>query len=164
MAAWSRDPESSEPEPDLAKREALESTLRSAAAKANAARQAEAAIHADIGREHAALTALKAPMHHAVAAVVAEEALAAPLAELRQAVQAAMLKQERVRQAVSAIFEIAGRGPVDEMRPTFKLAEQLDDDLRKAAAPPTPDGSPPFQAWMKLVEDLQRDPLAELQA
>lgn len=163
MVDWSRAPEGPEPQPDLSKRETLEAGLRTAAAKANAARQAETIIQADLGREHAALKALNVPTQHAIASVIAEEALGTPLEELRQAVQVGMQKQERVRQAVQAIFHIASfGGAIDEMRPAYKLAEKLDGDLRQAAAPPAPDGAPAFRSWLQLATDLHRDPLAEL--
>lgn len=162
MADWSRNPEGPAPESDVSRRAELESKLRHAAAKANVARQAETAIHADLRRENEELDALEPKILTAIAAVIADETMGSLLDDLKRAVAAAVEKQTRLRAAVAAVFKIANDGPVGQMKTAFEIGETLDDNLRKAAAPPPPDSMPALAGWLKLAADLRANPLAEL--
>lgn len=162
MADWSRNPEGPAPESDISRRAQLETKQRQAAAKASVARQAEAAIHADLRRENDELNAIEPKILSAIAEVIADEVMGPLLADLKHAVGVAVEKQTRLRAAVAAIFKIAHDGPAGEMKSAFEIASKLDDDLRKASAPPAPDSTPALAAWLKMANDLRANPLAEL--
>jgi hypothetical protein len=162
MLTWSRSAGSA-PNVDAEHRAKLLAALTVAEENAAAASAAKAELDRETSAAGHAMQALDIPISHTIAEIIAEEATGALLEDLSQAVQAAVAKQERLRQAVQAVFTIANAGEFEAMRPVFQLAEKLGEQIRKATAPPAPDGTPAYKALMKFAADLRIDPASKVQ-
>lgn len=160
MLAWSSKPAGDAPTVDAEARGKLAATLTAAQENAAAASAAQVSINRDIAAAAAEQKSLEAPISQAIAEVIAEEATGALLDDLKQAVKVAVEKQERLRQAVQAVFSLGQSGPLEDMRPTLALGEKLDDTLRKATAPSTPDGSGHHSSWLRFAAALRSDATA----
>lgn len=189
MAAWSRDPSGPAPEPNVAKREDLQSNHRAAVAKAEAARGAEATIAADQQREAATLKALDPEIREAIVAVLIESTT--PLLEEVKEMQASLArKQGRLNQAVNEAIEVArststtpamhgGNSagltleqvsammtlPVlgQPVGSTGTMIGQLVESFRVAQPHSIETSTADVAAWKSLSTRLRSDPLAELE-
>jgi hypothetical protein len=162
MLSWSRS-SGSAPNVDAEHRAKLLAALTAAQENAAAASAAKTELDNEINTASRAMQALDVPISHMIAEIIADEATGALLEDLSQAVQAAVAKQERLRQAVQAVFTIANTGEFEAMRPVFQLAEKLGEQIRKATAAPPPDSAPAHAALMKFAAELRIDPASRVQ-
>lgn len=121
---------------------------------ATAAAGARAELNQQLQSEAVALKALETPIETAIAQIVSETAVAL-LDDLREAVQTAIAKQQRVKGAVTMVFAMGNAVGEPEIN---REAEMLDATLKAATAPEVPDTS----AWPEFVKALRVDASAQL--
>lgn len=163
MLQWSKSPGKDQPIVDSALKRALADEAATTADQAATAEVVRQQLALSIQGESAADEGLDIPIMLAVAEIISEVAGGALLEDLRTAVQTAVAKQERLRQAVQLIFTMA-RSSDDHTaaKGVFDEAGRLDALLKSAVAPPAPDGASAFAAWQRFVTELRSNPAAQL--
>jgi hypothetical protein len=164
MTAWARrELKNGEmPEVDSGRRQDLIAAKAVASENAAAAQLASVQIGAEIHAEDLAAKSLTMPIEAAIAAIIAESA--EPLLEdLRESVRVVVAKQNRLKQALQAVIGIAhSAGPLEAMKPTFKVMEDLAERLRTAAAPTVETTGADRAAWDAFAARLRTNAAAEL--
>jgi chromosome segregation ATPase len=167
MLEWSQaslKPRDAMPVVDADARLSLLTKLAAAKENADAATRAKNQITASINAEAQAAKSLESAIDFAVAKVISEEAAGALIDDLRQAVQAAIQKQERLRQAVALVYAMARSiNDATAAKPFFDEGARLAEVVKAAAAPPAPDALPAFTAWQSFAAALRTDPGAALE-
>ncbi|HEU4805267.1 MAG TPA: hypothetical protein VFS91_05590 [Nitrobacter sp.] len=103
------------------------------------------------------------PIEAAIAEVISES-VEPLIADLRESVRVAVAKQNLLKQSLHVVIGIAhNAGPIETMRPTFNLMEDLAERLRTAAAPTVEDTGADRAAWESLAARLRTDAAAELE-
>jgi hypothetical protein len=151
------------PQVDTDRRQALLIAKAVAAENAAAASAAKAQLEADIQAEARASQSLQPAIEQTIAEVIAEST--GPLIEdLRESVRVVLAKQNRLTQALQAVIGIAhSAGPLETMKPTFNLMEELAERFRTAAAPTVGTTGADRAAWESLATRLRTDAAAELE-
>ena len=165
MAAWARgeSKDSAMPDVDSTRRQDLVAANALASENAAAAQSASAQLAAEAHANDLVANDLKIPIEIAIAKVISESV--EPLIEdLRESVRVAVAKQNLLKQSLQVVIGIAhSAGPLEAMKPTFDLMEELSERLRTAAAPVVETAAADRAAWDSLVARLRTDATAELE-
>jgi hypothetical protein len=162
--AWAKNALSKEaaPQVDTDRRQELLAAKAIASENGAAANGARSQIQADIHAEARASQALQPEIEQAIAEIIAETAESL-IEDLRESVRVAVAKQNRLKQALQAVIGIAhSAGPLETMKPTFKLMEELAERLRTATAPAVETTGADRAAWECFAGRLRNDAAADL--
>jgi hypothetical protein len=167
MAEWARSSaEGDAPTFDVDFREQLLGVVRTAAAHANAARQAETSINADIQREAVMLKAAELQITLASADVLLET-LDPLLDDFSIANNALSEKASRILMAIQHLTQVAhASGTVEEMKPLFEVLARANEKMRTFSTriePGHETKSKSLVGWASLAERLRSDPIAQLE-
>lgn len=166
MAVWARSAKGAAPTFDTDVREQLLGAVRTAAAHASAARQAETSINAEIQRDAAVLKVIELQIT-LVSADVILESLDPLLDDFAGANNALSENASRILAAIQQLTQVAhNAGTVENMKPLFEALARAHEKLHALSTRVEPDfgtRSKIQAGWSSLAERLRCDPIAELE-